>query len=489
MSGNKWTQEEVDRLKKYSMGNTYEELAKMFPNRTKIAVSAKCKELKLNKNIIKEKRKSSWNNEEIELLKKYYPHINEYGYKKFFPDRSFQEIRQRAKYMGLTKHSRKLYDYSDDDNIICMYCGKNYKKSDDRFYISNNNISRDCKDCHNLLNMIRDYKRKYSIDLDFDKMLDTYDIIQWYKWTVLEPTPSGKYLAQIPSSLITYDNIGTIVRYVVQDILGWKTREEITLLTQPIMSRYKIEFSKTAGIKNSPLALLSLAFPELHIKGWEMVHTPTNYWDDYNNLLECATHYYYNILDMSLKDNYLYFTDKYISELFYKLYRGKKHKHNHLTWKEIFNDIGISIPISDKCITYDGNILNSIEEVEIYNFIHQRLHIKTLKHISTKRKHKYIFENINNGIDNFYCPDFYIEYINTIKLTKPLIIEYYGLYAERNTHHIFVDYIKKTKRKNEFYKNNTDIHFIDLYPEDLKNDFEGVRNKLTPFIMQKKGSD
>ena len=48
---------------------------------------------------------------------------------------------------------------------------------------------------------------------------------------------------------------------------------------------------------------------------------------------------------------------------------------------------------------------------------------------------------------------------------------------------MIIKYIEKTKRKNEFYKSQEDIYFIDIYPDDLKNNFRGVKNKLTSFFM------
>ena len=40
------------------------------------------------------------------------------------------------------------------------------------------------------------------------------------------------------------------------------------------------------------------------------------------------------------------------------------------------------------------------------------------------------------------------------------------------------EYNDKIIRKNNFYKNNKEIYFIDLYPYDIKNNFEGVKNKI-----------
>ena len=57
------------------------------------------------------------------------------------------------------------------------------------------------------------------------------------------------------------------------------------------------------------------------------------------------------------------------------------------------------------------------------------------------------------------------------------------MYCEKNDNDIYINYIKKTNLKNEIYKSIDNIVFIDLYPNDLKNSFQGVRSKLTSFFM------
>ena len=82
----------------------------------------------------------------------------------------------------------------------------------------------------------------------------------------------------------------------------------------------------------------------------------------------------------------------------------------------------------------------------------------------------------NKEFNESYIPDFIIK-------DKNIIIEYFGLYVDKN-HEFIENYKRKTHRKIKYFINIEGYEFIDLYPDDLKNDFEGVRKKLTPFIMQ-----
>ena len=388
-----------------------------------------------------------------------------------------------------------ITDYQDNDFIQCPVCGKKYLKSDNMFHINNNNkIYSYCNKCKNKKSIIQSYRSKYGILIDFDKMFNTYDIIQWYKWTNLEFTPNGKYLTNIPNELIKLDNIAILVRYVLEDILHWNNRECKLQLTQPIINKYKISFSKTEGIKNSPYKLLCLGYPELNFKEWEMIHATKNYWKSYSNFLEVVKSYYSNI---SLLSNELplhnYFEDKFLLMSFNKLSRAKTIYYNKLSWQDILNDIGVKyvFPKTNK-VTYNNKLLDSKDEVILYNFIHIDLNIKTLLNIGRKRNGKYVF--LVNDIEskyNKFCPDFVIEniIINNInyKLDKPLIIEYYGFITDRKREDIIndyiIDYYKKIEYKNYYFHQREDIYFLDLYPQDLKNNFEGVRNKLTSFFM------
>jgi hypothetical protein len=60
------------------------------------------------------------------------------------------------------------------------------------------------------------------------------------------------------------------------------------------------------------------------------------------------------------------------------------------------------------------------------------------------------------------------------------IIEYFGLYVYRNENSMIDDYVKRTNEKLIKYKEleNKGYKFIGLYPEDMKNDCQGVKEKI-----------
>ena len=139
-------------------------------------------------------------------------------------------------------------------------------------------------------------------------------------------------------------------------------------------------------------------------------------------------------------------------------------------------------------VAYDGTICDSKEEMMVYEFIKKEMNYNYFKHIGRKKSGEYTFKLKNNDYNyKTFCPDFVLEYIDfeniKFKLEKPLYIEYYGLYHPNNTDPIYVNYCNKTNVKNVFYKSNQNINFIDLYPNDLKNNFQKVKDKLN-FVLE-----
>ena len=243
--------------------------------------------------------------------------------------------------------------------------------------------------------------------------------------------------------------------------------------------------------KRSLYEWLILCYPEIKEKKlifeWEI--QSTNKWkiDDFRiNALKELVFYRLqcnNILNIPqylnsslLKDNYSGFLANSLK--YYKSYHLYKWACEAFPeckdyWKE--SDFG------NIYIGCDGiQRLNSIKEKYVFDFIYDNLNIKSIKAVGLRtKKYKFSVGNSNN-IDKFYYPDFIID---EIKFNKLIVLEYYGLYNTNKPSGFIQAYIDKTHRKNEYYKSRDDIYFIDLYPDDLKNNFEGVRNKLTSFFM------
>jgi len=125
----------------------------------------------------------------------------------------------------------------------------------------------------------------------------------------------------------------------------------------------------------------------------------------------------------------------------------------------------------------DGSRLNSSYEKRIFDFVYDNLNIKEIKAVGIKRNKKYVYYDAK--YDSNYYPNFIINFKNNL----PIVIEYYGMLNHQNKSIVTI-YKEKMYRKNKYYKERNDIYFIDLYPDDLKNKFEGVKRKINN-IMDK----
>jgi hypothetical protein len=126
-----------------------------------------------------------------------------------------------------------------------------------------------------------------------------------------------------------------------------------------------------------------------------------------------------------------------------------------------------------KFIAIDGSICDSLDEVKIYEFIKYDLKIDSIEAIGTIYKGEHTFELPANNKEKWYCPDF------VINENERIYIEYFGMYTENppKDNKLLNKYKNKTLRKIEYY-NNQFYKFIYLYPEDIKDSFDGLINKL-----------
>lgn len=141
-------------------------------------------------------------------------------------------------------------------------------------------------------------------------------------------------------------------------------------------------------------------------------------------------------------------------------------EYKHL-WKK--EDFGIFI-------AFDGSICDSYEELQIYEFIKKELNLNIEAIGSRHYDNEHVFSP-NNKKDKWYIPDFFIK-------DKNVYIEYFGMYTDNppKDNKVLMAYYNKTHRKIKFYNQIKEFKFIYLFPDDLKNDFHGVREKLS-FIM------
>lgn len=495
---------------------------------TKEEIKRKIKELfpkiKSDLPIKKESLYKHWSESEVSLLKANEgKHIDEIS--KLIPNRSTKAVISKLDKMGIKFTRRKVVNLSKNDMSILNY-----------------------------------YKRK-GIYLDTEKFLDTYSVYEWHEMMLQNK------IKTMPHKLYTEENKKLLLKYVIEELLGYKTRDEVKNINLKQLSEYKIHLSTYPC--NSLYELINYVYPNYNLHPWEFSMTGITCFRDKENIvkaidwmleeskldyddilnihnhIDCSVedlfakyglstlitnaHFngYHNLFDWYFKQKEIplskhdfyykqqhywkskenadyqmkkymgeiisieglaninknisrYFTNSYMEDngfIMLSVCIGKyKHYKSFCEWVNyLYENLTLDEKDFKTYISCDGRtICDSYEEKLVFDYIYSDLNLKNIKSIGGRRLNGFY----NNTHKETYYPDFVIKDL----LDKPIYIEYYGLYNIYSKHIIFTNYVKKTKRKNEFYESNDDIYFIDLYPEDLKNDFEGVRKKLTSFF-------
>lgn len=472
-----WTNNEVKVLED-NKHLSARELQKLFTNRTYSSIQNKC--FKMNINI--GDYFLIWTQEEIDSINNNQEKtLNDIC--ELLPNKSLDNVYSYIKKHHLSfKRDRKIDggSYLDskystvDGKLRCNKCGIEKSYNNDNFVVGSNS-DYTCRACRNKIVNIKKYKSKYNIEIDFDKMFDTYTPEQWYDFYYKNQI--NKFPYEISRNK---EYMNRIMRYALVEILNIKSRDELLFIETKDLEKIRLRgfFSD-----NTISGTIDILFPEYNIKSWELNVVPKYFWRDKNNVDEFMLWFVENNIDLSniniKTDIPNIFNREYMEEIsnfkmnacisLYEHYNTYYEWINHLFPEWCLNPEDFKVHIAK-----DGVKLNSREELLVYEFVKYNYDIN-IKSIGLNRKDKYFNEECNEN----YVPDFKV-----VDFLKPIIIEYYGLYKPDNKSEYIQSYINKTHRKNKFYKSNPDIHFIDIYPPDLKNNFEGVRNKLTSFFME-----
>ena len=124
----KYTNEDIDFLKKYYPVGDWDKIFKRFPGLDKDKIYNVChkrgisanyymrdKSLKLESYQSSAQNRQAWNESEIEILKKYYSIMPVDNIMKLLPNRTYNSIVARAKKLSLKSYVRQQQLYSDDD--------------------------------------------------------------------------------------------------------------------------------------------------------------------------------------------------------------------------------------------------------------------------------------------------------------------------------------------------------------------------------------
>jgi len=491
-----WTDEEIQILKD-NTNKTLSELCTLLPYRNVNQISSKCKRDSIPF------KTQGWNKEELSILRSC-EGMNKFDVANSIGTKNPNSVRTKARELGIKLKTNNNLWIKDEDSILekhscidssflkiqqeiphrsipaisCRFNKLGFKiKPKDYIPIGK---TKEYRKTHS---KEARYKLIYGITLTKEKGIYTYDSIDWWKW-VYYGTPSGAFLKMIP--YVFHEDQGELIKllkYVIENEIGYDTREDLLKLDIKTLQLYKIYFHHS--LPSSLYDLLQLIYPNYNFRGYELKNVPLNYWDNIDNCDEYMRHVLIDDFNVSqLSDisrdlpsilTYKHLRDAGYSILAYCITEQHHYKTFYEWVSNLFPNWGLLESDFHNHIGYDNSVLGSKDEVSLYNFL-SRDNCFPIIPIPLKTK-KYRFSN--SEYQENYIPDFIIK-----NKQRDIIIEYFGLYVENfSKGWILETYHNKTHRKIAFFNGLPEYDFIALYPEDLKNNFEGVSKKLAPFLL------
>jgi len=245
--------------------------------------------------------------------------------------------------------------------------------------------------------------------------------------------------------------------------------EDIPNLNQNIFNSYNLKGVLASKFNYSPYIFWNTMFPSKWFE-WEFKITPKNYWNKKVNRINALKQLIENRLNLNIINipkniSYSFLVEYYHKfshkcDIFYhsNLFKWIDEVYPNIFTPEDFNQI----------IASDGTKLDSNLELIIHELL-----IKTFKNV------KYYDNNIIN--ENKWHNELTNEnYVADWLIDNNIIIEYFGWYNlnSYNKNKIITDYINKTHRKIKYFSSLKNYKFLSLFPEDLRYNLKGVKEKL-----------
>jgi hypothetical protein len=247
--------------------------------------------------------------------------------------------------------------------------------------------------------------------------------------------------------------------------------KESNIIIDDIYEFHYIDIITKCGLKkftNNDLLNFIMKYYDNKYAAYKFTGGYENYWKNKDNANQALKFFIEEDLQIPLEKIPLYITLNVLGQKARTLYNLIYNKRFHNSLFEWINDIypGKFIE-SDFHIGVIRNKFDSVEEEQIYNLLKDEFD----NVIYNKR-------NTDNTVK--FCgmiPDYLV-----FNDKECIICEYFGLYVpdKAGNNKRINDYIKKTDNKIEKY-NNVGYKKIFMYPDDIKDDMRGVKEKINIF--------
>ena len=466
-----WEKWHIDFLKDNYNKMNFEEIANAI-HKTPASVSTKAKNLGLKKHT-----SVKWKVSELECLIKYYPISNMENLIELLPNRTPESIRTMSTTLKLYKtdetYSEIMLDVSKKTNIFW---------TEDKNQLLINSFDKD--NPSNIYDLFP-FNRKYFLDdklqklglidkserqkayevIDNVKNISLQEILMLYKSILNEEISGFKICKPTKYQLIACFKYYLLKNNIKHDRDFWINTNLHSLLDNTKLLFYVYDHFE------SGLDFICHCFPVHNFKYWEfkISRVPDNFWLNKYNRIHCVRDGVSNLILDGLIKQPIEILNMGINLLAEYTHSSLKiSKYGVLCILEYLDFYKVDYSKYRSKI-YDGILFDSKEERDVYAII-LSLHYSIEK---CSKKIKFY----NQKYSENYIPDFILAHND-----YNIIIEYFGLYNEKATDSLSIDYVNKTKRKIEFYKTLDKFLFIAIYPDDLKKNYNNVINKVNTYI-------
>lgn len=269
------------------------------------------------------------------------------------------------------------------------------------------------------------------------------------------------------------------VQWLFQDKLKVEIKNIPIIARKELFEKHSLMSDIVKHFGSYKLAIIE-AFPDANFHHWSFHQLEQGFWLKEENRILILKELIEDDLQLNPKD-----IPKYINNEYLLLNQGNKfisacEKYFDSSFYNWVNTCYPNLFTEDEYnqIAFQhrpSREFDSVGEYQIFQFVNDVLGMDI---VYCGRKSKYKLHNKQEGEN--YIPDFMIDH--------DILCEYYGFYSPRPTTQYFKDYIEKTHRKNAFYKRycpDNKLYFLELYEEDLLDNFQGLRDKLDKILLDK----
>lgn len=466
----RWTLDELNYLKNICEGKTYKELESLIPNRSRDSIEMKVRQLDLSHLIAN--GTTTWTDEEENILISKYPHSTNDELCLLIPKKTSGSINTHAQRLQLKKNINILNKIKTNNSRKSkLYWNKEKEKKLISFASSN--------DIHKIYALFPEHTSKFieqkmrelglidKTNLSKVKMilnknyldnLNLNDILLVYK-KILSGDIEGFSFINLDREQIIF----VFKYYLKKSNLNLKREDWLHVLFGDILGNAKLRDI----VKNNfsgYYEFITYCFPQYKFKVWEFkkLDVPNNYWKEKRNCYYHIESIIHQLIQSNILNNK---TDLFLLGMDNLKKFFNKTMISLCGWNifiEYFTSKGIDCS-QCKALIYEDILFDSKEELEFY----KELKSRGIKIKKCGKNTRFYNKKHREG----YIPDFIVN--------DDIIIEYFGLYGNNNR----FGYDEKTLRKIDFYSTLDEYQFIDAYPNDKRDNFDNIINKINILTM------